>query len=205
MQNMKWVVWQWGITMIPLFHNGKIRIEWHWNIGPTTSGVFLIQLHNFWCFLDSTPHFLVFSWFNSTISGVFLIQLHNFWCFLDSTPHFLVFSWFNSTFFGVFLIQLHNFWCFLNSTPLLLEVSLFSFQGIYAKTIKVLHKIIELAFHLMSPLFFKLLCDESHVFLFFFSWICEFLNKKKQNKTKFHLCSQSLSQEQLALAWFLCL
>ncbi len=174
MQNMKWVVWQWGITMIPLFHNGKIRIEWHWNIGPTTSGVFLIQLHNFWCFLDSTPHFLVFSWFNST-------------------------------FFGVFLIQLHNFWCFLNSTPLLLEVSLFSFQGIYAKTIKVLHKIIELAFHLMSRLFFKLLCDESHVFLFFFSWICEFLNKKKQNKTKFHLCSQSLSQEQLALAWFLCL
>ncbi len=85
-------------------------------------------------------------------------------------------------------ILVYNFWCFVNSIPLLLEVSLFSFQGIYAKTKKVLHKIIELAFHFMSPLFFKLPCDESHVLLFFlFSWICEFLNKKKEKKISFVL------------------
>jgi hypothetical protein len=47
-----------------------------------------------------------------------------------------------STISFVLLIQL----------TLLLEVSLFSFHGMYMpKPKKVLHKIIELAFHLMSP------------------------------------------------------
>jgi hypothetical protein len=50
--NMKWFVWKWENTIIPLFHDGKIRIK-DWNIG------LMINL------LESLPMFLKFN-FNSS-------------------------------------------------------------------------------------------------------------------------------------------
>ncbi len=53
--NMKWFVWQWENTMVPLLDNAKTRIK-HWNIAPT--------IFPSLCFVNSTllrRRFLFFS------------------------------------------------------------------------------------------------------------------------------------------------